>query len=87
MDERDREPFVGAMTGAINAAKRQAVADTAGKVFGTLIGVAFATFVLPLVALYAWNGLTPDGWVDWSYLPTVAGLFFFRIMIHWVRSE
>ncbi len=85
MDDRDR--FVGAMTGAINAAKTQAAAEATGKVLSTLFGFAFATFVLPLVALYAWNGLTPDGWVEWSYLPTVAGLFFFRIMIHWVRSE
>ncbi len=85
MDDRDR--FVGAMTGAINAAKTQAAVESMVKVIGTLIGLAAVTFLVPLLAVYAWNGLTPDGWVDWSYLPTVAGLFLFRVMIHWVRSE
>jgi uncharacterized membrane protein YqaE (UPF0057 family) len=75
------------MTGAINAAQRQVANETVGKVLGTIIGLAFATFFLPFVAVYAWNGMTPEGWVDLAYRPTVAGFFVFRVLLHWVRTE
>lgn len=86
MEKRDREPFVEAMSGAINAAKAQAATEATLKVFGTLIGFVFATFFLPLLVVYAWNGMTPDGWVALPYLPTVSALLFFRIMILWVKN-
>lgn len=87
MEARDQEPFVKAMSGAINAAKVQAASEVLTKVLNVAIGFTFATFFMPLVLVYAWNGLTPNGWVEWEYLPTVAALFFFRIMIHWARTE
>ncbi len=81
------DEYKAALEGAVNAAKQQVALESAGKALGGIIGFTFATFFLPLVAVYAWNGMTPNGWMEWSYLPTVAGLFFIRIMIHWVRTE
>lgn len=76
-----------AMTDAINAAKARAAVEAVAKVLGTFIGYAGSVFLIPFLVVYAWNGLTPEGWVDLSYLPAVAGLFAFRIMILWVRPK
>ncbi len=86
MEERDRKPYVGAMAEAIRRAQAQTAGKTAAKFFSTLIGVAIAAFLIPLLAVYAWNGMTPEGWVDWPYLPTVAGLFVLRIVLNWAKS-
>lgn len=82
----DKDAFVGAMTGAINAAQTQVATEAVGKAIGGFIGYVGAAFLLPLVAVYAWNGMTPEGWVDLSYLPTVAGFFVGRILLGWVKA-
>lgn len=87
MRNGDRGEFTNAMTGAINAAKKQVALESAGKALGGIIGFGFATFAVPLIALYAWGGMTPEDWADLAYLPTVAGFFVFRILIHWMRTE
>lgn len=87
MQEGDREGFTNAMTDAINAAKAQTVANTATKVLGGTIGFLAATFLLPLLIVYAWNGLTPESFPDWQYLPAVAGFFVTRILLYWVKAR
>jgi hypothetical protein len=76
-----------ALTGAINAAQAQVAANAVTKVLGAITGFAAATFLIPFVAVYAWNGLTPEGFHDLSYLPTVAGFFVGRIVLKWVKSN
>lgn len=73
-----------ALEGAVGAAK---AADAVSKVLGVITGSLLALFFVPFVALYAWNGLTPDSFVNGSYLPLVAATFVFRVVLHWVRSE
>lgn len=86
MEEGDRKPFVDAMSGAIDAAKAQAATEKMLQVGGTIIGIALGALLVPFLVVYAWNGLTPEGWVEWSYLPTVAGLLAFRILRNWARA-
>ena len=57
----------------------------------TAIGVVFSilvtSFGLPFLIVFAYNGLQPAVWPDISYLPTVAALAVFRILIHMIRKE
>lgn len=76
-----------AMTDAINAAKAQAATEAVGKALGGTIGFLAAVFLLPLVAVYAWNGLTPESFPDWQYLPAVAGFLVGRILLCWVKAR
>lgn len=71
---------------AVEAAKDQAFAQSALAVAGGLLGHAAAIFLIPLLAIYAWNGMTPEGWVDLTYWPTVAGFFVIRLLINWVKA-
>lgn len=86
-DNGDGEGFEEKMQSALGKAKDQVVADTVGKVFGVTTGFLFTTFFVPFVAVYAYNGMQPAVWSDISYLPTVAGFFVFRVVIHMVRNE
>ena len=83
----DEKSFEEQMQEALGHAKDQVVADAAGKVFGVLTGFLFTTFFVPFVAVYAYNGMQPAVWPDISYLPTLAGFFVFRQIIHMLRSE
>lgn len=74
------------LLGMLETAKEKAALTAVTAAAGGILGFAIATFLVPFLAVYAWNGLTPEGWVDLSYLPTVAGMFVFHILIGWVRK-
>ncbi len=75
------------LTSMQRAAEVQEFANSVGKFIGLGFGVLFTTFFLPFLIVYAYNGLQPAVWPDISYLPTVAGLFVFRTLVHMVRTE
>lgn len=54
---------------------------------GGVTGFFFGTFFVPFLIVYAYNGMQPAVWPDISYLPTLAGLFVFRVLINMLRSE
>ncbi len=83
----DGKSFEEKMNKALGQSKEQVVADAAGKVVGVFSGFLFTTFFVPFVAVYAYNGMQPAVWPDISYLPTLAGFFVFRQIIHMLRSE
>lgn len=72
---------------ALEAKKLEAFATSLGKFAGVITGFLFTLLVVPLLIVYAYNGLQPEVWANISYLPTVAGLFVFRILIHMIRKE
>ncbi len=53
----------------------------------TLFGVIVTSFGMPFLIVFAYNGLQPAVWPDISYLPTVAALAVFRVLIHMIRKE
>ena len=53
----------------------------------TLFGLVVTSFFIPFLIVFAYNGLQPAVWPDISYLPTVAGLVVFRILVHMIRKE
>ena len=53
----------------------------------TLFGVVVTSFGMPFLIVFAYNGLQPAVWPDISYLPTVAALAVFRVLIHMIRKE
>ncbi len=65
----------------------QQFANSIAKMIGSVVGYGIALFIVPLLIVYAYNGLQPAVWPDISYLPTVAGLFSFRVLIHMTRRE
>ncbi len=69
------------------AAEVQEFANSIGKYIGLGFGLLFTTFFVPFLIVYAYNGLQPAVWPDISYLPTVAGLFVFRVLAGMLRSE
>ncbi len=69
------------------AAEVQEFANSIGKYIGLGFGFLFTTFFVPFLIVYAYNGLQPAVWPDISYLPTVAGLFVFRVLVHMGRTE
>ena len=83
----DGHAFHNPMQEALEKAQTVKFTDAAGRFIGTLIGTAFDLFLVPVVIVYAYNGLQPEIWADISYLPTVAGLFVFRILIRMIRDE
>ncbi len=76
-----------AFSEAIKRATLQTFAERLGALAGTAIGFLFTVFLLPLIIVYAYNGMQPEVWADISYLPTVAGLFVFRALVHMLRTE
>lgn len=76
------DQYKAAMENAVETAKDQAFAQSAFAIAGGLLGNAAAIFFIPLLAVYAWNGMTPEGWVDWTYWPTVAGFVVFSFLIN-----
>lgn len=83
----EEHDYKEALTSAINAAKAQAATEAVTKVLGAILGFAAATLFVPFLAVYAWNGLTPEGWADLSYLPAVAGFVVCRALLKWVKSK
>lgn len=76
-----------ALEGAVNAAQKQAAVEKALGGGGTLFGWVAAVFLVPAIAMYAWNNLTPESVANWEYLPVVAAFFVVRILIGWVRGQ
>ncbi len=78
-----RANYTGAMTKAIRAAKVAAAIQA----IGGGIGLAARIFALPFLAIYAWNGLTPEGWAHWEYWPAVAGFAVVNVLIASIRGS
>ncbi len=91
MEAEDKEEFISAMTEAIEAAKRQVKRETAlesvSKAGSTFVSNLVTVFVLPVMTLFAWNGLTPESFPDWNYWPTLIGLLVVRVILSWVRAN
>lgn len=83
----DGNRFRNSMQEAITNAQANALATQISKFVGGVTGFMFSAFVVPFLIVYAFNGLQPAIWPDISYLPTVAGLFVFRTLVHMLRSE
>lgn len=79
--------FRNAMQEAVEKAQAAELITKMMAFVGSGIGYAFALFVVPFLIVYAYNGLQPAVWPDISYLPTVVGLFVFRVLIHMLRRE
>lgn len=79
--------FREALEGAVNAAQKQAAVERTIGGGGTLFGFVLAAFLVPAIAMYAYNNLTPESFANWEYLPTVAAFFVVRILLGWVRGQ
>lgn len=82
-----RQEFTEAMTKVISAAQTAAQVERFYKVVGGGIGLAARVFGLPWLAIYAWNGLTPENWAHWEYLPTVAAFVVINVLISTIRGS
>lgn len=63
---------------------KQRAAKASSKAGSALVSGLITLFVLPFIALLAWNGLTPESFPDWNYWPTLAGLLVIRVVLSWV---
>ena len=85
--EEGHRVFIDEMRKALETEESKSASYQLSKFIGSGIGFLFATFFVPFLIVYAYNGLQPAVWADISYLPAVVGLFVFRTLVHMLRSE
>lgn len=83
----DGNEFRNSMQEAAKTAQTKVLMEKLGAFIGSIIGFSFTLFAVPFLIVYAYNGLQPAVWPDISYLPTLVGLFVFRVLLNMVRSE